>query len=66
MKKHSVILFGHATSFSLEDPFWEEFKNIALKKGVPLSKLLEQLDTSRQTNLSSAIRLFVLNELKKK
>ena len=65
MKKHSVILFGHATSFSLEEEFWQEFKTIAKQKQISLARLLEQLDSSREENLSSAIRLFILRELKK-
>jgi len=66
IKKHSVVLFGHATSFSLEEEFWNELKYIAKQKNISVSALLKQLDSSRQTNLSSAIRIFVLQELKKK
>ena len=66
MKKHSVILFGHATSFSLEDEFWEELKVIAKSRQTSVLALIKQLDETRTCNLSSAIRVFVLNELKKK
>ena len=66
MKKHSVLLFGHATSFSLEDEFWLELKQIAKQKQTSVLSLIKQLDETRQTNLSSAIRVYVLNELKKK
>ena len=66
MKKHSVILFGHATSFSLEDEFWEELKDIAKNRQTSVLALIKQLDETRTCNLSSAIRVFILNELKKK
>ena len=65
MKKHSVLLFGHATSFSLEDEFWQELQQIAKQKQTSVLSLIKKLDEERQTNLSSPIRVFVLNELKK-
>ena len=65
IKKHSVLLFGHATSFSLEDEFWLELKQIAKQKRTSVLSLIKELDEKRQGNLSSAIRVFVLNELKK-
>ena len=65
IKKHSVLLFGHATSFSLEDEFWLELKQIAKQKQTSVLSLIKELDEKRQENLSSAIRVFVLNELKK-
>ncbi|MGN1091687.1 MAG: ribbon-helix-helix domain-containing protein [Alphaproteobacteria bacterium] len=65
IKKHSVLLFGHATSFSLEDEFWLELKQIAKQKQTSVLSLIKELDEKRQGNLSSAIRVFVLNELKK-
>jgi predicted DNA-binding ribbon-helix-helix protein len=60
--KRSIIVGGHKTSVSLEDPFWEAVKEIAGLKGVTLAELVSQIDTDRQrSNLSSAIRLFVLD-----
>jgi len=64
--KHSVVLSGHATSFCLEDEFWEELKKIAQQKGVALRQLLMEIDNTHTGNLSSAIRVYVLNELKLK
>ena len=58
-------MFGHATSFSLEDEFWLELKQIAKQKQTSVLSLIKELDEKRQGNLSSAIRVFVLNELKK-
>ena len=66
MKKHSVIITGHATSFSLEPEFWDCLKQIAAEKQTSLAHLIEQIDNSRQTNLSSAIRVYVLKTLAEK
>jgi len=65
LPKHSVLLFGHATSVTLEPEFWDELKAIAARKGTSLNKLIEGIDATRDTNLSSALRVFVLGELKK-
>lgn len=62
MKKHSIVLSGHQTSFSLEDEFWDALKQIAVKKNVSVSSLITEIDNQRTQNLSSAIRLFVLRE----
>ena len=60
--KRSIILAGHKTSVSLEDAFWEGLKDIAKTKRKTLSDLVGGIDTDREhANLSSAIRLFVLN-----
>jgi predicted DNA-binding ribbon-helix-helix protein len=58
----TIILAGHKTSVSLEDAFWEGLKEIAKTKRKTLSDLVDGIDTDRDhANLSSAIRLFVLN-----
>ena len=60
--KRSVVLAGHKTSVSLEDAFWEGLKDIAKAQRRTLSDLVSSIDIDReQANLSSAIRLFVLN-----
>jgi predicted DNA-binding ribbon-helix-helix protein len=60
--KRSVVVAGHKTSVSLEDPFWKSLKEIATSREVSLSDLLAAIDSGRHHgNLSSAIRLFVLN-----
>jgi predicted DNA-binding ribbon-helix-helix protein len=60
--KRSIILSGHKTSVSLEDPFWKGLKEIASKRNQTLSELVASIDTERKFgNLSSAVRLFVLN-----
>jgi predicted DNA-binding ribbon-helix-helix protein len=60
--KRSIVIAGHKTSVSLEDEFWDALKEIAARRNVTLSDLVASIDASRsQGNLSSAIRLFVLD-----
>ena len=63
IRKHSVVLSGHATSLCLEDEFWTALKEIAATKGIALRQLLMQIDNTHTGNLSSAIRIYVLKEL---
>jgi predicted DNA-binding ribbon-helix-helix protein len=59
--KRSIVLAGHKTSVSLEDEFWDGLKLIAHERNVPLHHLVVTVDANRQhANLSSALRLFVL------
>jgi predicted DNA-binding ribbon-helix-helix protein len=60
--KRSVIINGHKTSVSLEDAFWKGLKEIASGRDATLSELVASIDADRQHgNLSSALRLFVLD-----
>ncbi|MGD0333629.1 MAG: ribbon-helix-helix domain-containing protein [Xanthobacteraceae bacterium] len=60
--KRSIVIAGHKTSVSLEDAFWKALKDIAGGRDMTLSELVGAIDTERQHgNLSSAIRLFVLD-----
>ena len=60
--KRSIVIDGHKTSVSLEDAFWKGLKEIAGGRAMTLSDLVATIDTDRQHgNLSSAIRLFVLD-----
>ena len=60
--KRSVVIAGHKTSVSLEDAFWKGLKEIASKQNQTLSKMVSDIDSGRaRGNLSSAIRLFVLD-----
>jgi predicted DNA-binding ribbon-helix-helix protein len=60
--KRSVVIAGHKTSVSLEDVFWNALKDIACVRDINLSDLVGKIDTERQQgNLSSAIRMFVLD-----
>lgn len=63
--KRSVVIDGHKTSVSLEDPFWNDLKEIAYVQRMRLSEVVAEIDKTRQhSNLSSAIRLFVLNQVR--
>ena len=60
--KRSIVVSGHKTSVSLEDAFWSGIKEIASGRNITLSDLVTAVDSERrQGNLSSAIRLFVLD-----
>jgi predicted DNA-binding ribbon-helix-helix protein len=63
--KRSIVIDGHKTSVSLEDAFWDDLKEIAHTQQATLGTLVAKIDASRQHgNLSSAIRLFVLEYLR--
>jgi predicted DNA-binding ribbon-helix-helix protein len=60
--KRSIVIAGHKTSVSLEDAFWKGLKEIATGRGLTLSEMVGAIDSGRaQGNLSSALRLFVLD-----
>jgi predicted DNA-binding ribbon-helix-helix protein len=60
--KRSIVVGGHKTSVSLEDAFWNGLKEIAAERHMNLSELVAEIDAQRQHgNLSSALRLFVLD-----
>ncbi len=66
-KKRSLTLKGHRTSVSLEDEFWQAFREIAAARGQPINVLAAEIDAKRlmdtgqmDTGLASAIRLYVL------
>ena len=66
MIKRSVIRNGHKSSISLEDQFWDALREIADDKQVAISTLVATIDHSRTTsNLSSAIRVFVLDHFRR-
>jgi predicted DNA-binding ribbon-helix-helix protein len=60
--KRSIVIAGHKTSVSLEDAFWKSLRDIAAGRGTTLSNLVTSIDVERQQgNLSSCLRLFVLD-----
>ena len=59
--KRSVRIAGHPTSISLEAAFWRALCDIAAARRMPISALIAAIDATRSGNLSSAIRLFVLD-----
>ena len=63
--KRSVVIRGHKTSVSLEQPFWDAFRDIAESERISTSALLRKVDADRShANLSSAIRVFVLGHMR--
>jgi predicted DNA-binding ribbon-helix-helix protein len=63
--KRSISIDGHKTSISLEDAFWSGLKEIAQAQGATVSQTVKEIGKMRQgANLSSAIRLFVLDQLR--
>jgi predicted DNA-binding ribbon-helix-helix protein len=64
VRKRSVSIRGHRTSYSLEQPFYDELLAIAAERQIPLAALIAEIDVQRprEANLSSALRLFVLEE----
>jgi predicted DNA-binding ribbon-helix-helix protein len=64
LRKRSIKPDDHKTSVTLEDAFWTAFKEIAAVQGTSVNRLIATIDSERHertgTNLSSAIRLFVL------
>ncbi|MBI2242138.1 MAG: ribbon-helix-helix domain-containing protein [Magnetospirillum gryphiswaldense] len=64
LRKHSIIISGHASSVSLEPEFWDEFRQIADRLGLSVNQLVSRIDSERGGNLSSAVRVFVLNDLR--
>ncbi|PZQ16917.1 MAG: hypothetical protein DI534_16180 [Leifsonia xyli] len=64
--KRSVVVAGHKTSVSLEDAFWHALKDIARERGASLRGLVAEIDSNRRGgNLSSAVRLFVLDHYRR-
>jgi predicted DNA-binding ribbon-helix-helix protein len=72
MRKRSITIDGHRTSITLEDAFWEELSALAKGRDLPVSALVAEIDHARSApgggpgNLSSALRLHVLDALKRK
>jgi predicted DNA-binding ribbon-helix-helix protein len=65
IRKRSVTLKGHQTSVSLEAEYWSELRRMADAAGISLAALIERIDADRKgDNLSSALRLAVLTDLK--
>ncbi len=67
VRKHSVTIRGHRTSYSLEQPFFDDLSTIAAERNVPLAALVAEIDETRprEANLSSALRLHVLDWAKR-
>jgi predicted DNA-binding ribbon-helix-helix protein len=68
VRKRSVTIRGHRTSISLEQEFFDELAALAGSRGIAFAALVAEIDSTRprSTNLSSALRLFVLTEYKRR
>ena len=64
MKKRSVKVSGHLTSVSLEEEFWQELRKLAKAEKPSLNGLIAKIDKQRSGNLSSALRVYVLRQLR--
>lgn len=67
VEKRSVTIRGHRTSYSLEKPFYDDLVAISAMRGMPLAALVAEVDAQRprEANLSSALRLFVLEQARR-
>jgi len=67
VNKHTVKVNGHDTSVFIEEDFWTELKHISKLNKKSISTIISDVDKNKKTqNLSSAIRLYILNQLKNK
>lgn len=66
LSKYSVMIAGHSTSLSLEPEFWTELQDIARRESKSINGLIAKIDEDRQGNLSQAVRLYILKDLKRR
>ncbi|MBO6785116.1 MAG: ribbon-helix-helix domain-containing protein [Alphaproteobacteria bacterium] len=64
-KKRSVVVSGHRTSVSLENVFWDHLRKIAKDRRMSVNELVTEIDRGRDGSLSSAIRVYVLEDLRR-
>ena len=66
LRKRSIRVAGHKTSVTLEGPFWDLLGDIATERGISINRLITEIDRDRSGNLSSAIRVYVLERLRER
>ena len=66
IKKRSVRISGHNTSITIEDEFWSVLKDIAQRRNLSINTLISEIDEKSQGNLSSALRVYVLQYLQQR
>jgi len=62
LRKRSLTIAGHSTSITLEDAFWLALKDLADERGLSINALIGEIDANRAGNLSSAVRIYVLQQ----
>ncbi len=66
-KKRSVCISGHQTSITLEEPFWQVLREIAAQEKISVNQLISEIDqNNNKGNLSSSIRIYILQNLQEK
>ncbi|GGF63018.1 MULTISPECIES: ribbon-helix-helix domain-containing protein [Terasakiella] len=65
LRKRSVTIAGHGTSVSLENAFWDALKDLADERDMSMNALITEIDKERTGNLSSAIRVFILENTRR-
>lgn len=65
LKKRSVRIAGHETSITMEDAFWSVLRQIAHERELSLNALITEIDEENEGNLSSAVRVYILQHLLK-
>ena len=65
LSRRAVVIDGHRTSVSIEPEFWDALRVLAKARGRSINALIAEIDRARAGNLSSAIRVFVLREVRK-
>ncbi len=66
LRRRSVVVAGHRTSVSLEEVFWDTLKSISNDQRKSVNQLVTEIDNNRASNLSSAIRVFILKWLRER
>lgn len=66
IKKRSVCIAGHSTSLTIEDEFWDLFKDIVQRRKTSINALISEIDEHNTRNLSSAVRIYVLKDLEQR
>ncbi len=65
IKARTVLVNKHKTCISLEEEFWTELKKISKNKKKSLNQIISKIDLTRSVPLSSAVRIYILNQIKK-
>ena len=63
--KRSVVIAGHTTSLTMEPVYWRQLEIIARQRRLSVATLISEIDHERSGSLSNAVRLYVLDYLKK-